>query len=382
MGTLNQYGYVTTTYAEKRAALVEVFKNAFGDTIVTDPQTPQGQLIDYIVTLQDNQDKIGLSFFQQLNYRNARGALLSQLAISKGQPRKNGTRASISCTFTSTSQPYTIAADSIFISTSGSFSFTNLEAINISNLSQTVDLIAVEIGQTELVPTDTLTSQGYLPNLTNIVIVSIQDGTNEESDNSLIDRLNAADTELATNDVDAIYDKLNRLNDISRVSVYQNPTPSEVDGVPAFGIEANVVGGADSDIARIIFDTAASGTPTSGDVENTVYDTQGYPHLVYFNRPTVIDVFVRVRISSREGAPITGDIAGMKQSTLSYINSLKIGIDVSRTPIFGIFGVGGFDIDEVSLSYDGITWVETNLAIGIREYAYMANVNQVTVETI
>lgn len=382
MGTLNQYGYVTTTYAEKRTALEAIFKNAFGDTLVVAPQTPQGNIIDYIATLQDNEDKVGLAIYQQLNYRNASGALLSAIAISKGQPRKAGTRAVITCTFTSTTQPYTIAAGSIFVSTTGNFSFTNEADILINDLSQDAQLIAIEQAATGLVATDTLSSQAYLPSLTDIEITAIQDGTDKESDDNLIDRLTASDTELATNDIDAVYDKLNRLEDTTRVSVRQNVTSSTVDGIPANGLEANVVGGLNADIAKIIFDTIASGTPTSGNVSNTVYDTQGYPHPVNFNRPTLIDVWVRVRISSREGAPITGNIAAMKQSTLQYVNSLKIGVDVSRTPIFGIFGVGGFDIDEISLSYDGETWVETNLTIGLREYAFMVNINQVIVENV
>lgn len=382
MGQLNQYGYVTTTYAEKRTALEAVFKNAFGDTLVVEPQTPQGQIIDYVVTLQDNEDKVGLAIFQQLNYRNATGALLSAIAISKGQPRKEGTRAVIDCTFTSSAQPYVIAAGSIFVSTVGNFSFTNEVDISISNLSQTAQLIAVEQGLTALVPTNTLSSQAFLASLTNIEIATIQDGTNRESDNNLINRLNTSDIELATNDVDAIYDKLNRLPDTTRVVVYQNATASVVNGVPAYGIEANVVGGLNADIAAIIFNVKASGTPTSGNVSNTVFDSQGYPQPVNFNRPTLENVWVRVRITNREGAPISGNIVAMQQSTLEYVNSLKIGVDVSRTPIFGIFGVGGFDIDEVSLSYDGLTWVEINLAIGYREYALMANINQVIVETV
>lgn len=382
MGTLNQYGYVTTTYAEKRVALEAVFKSAFGDTLVVAPQTPQGNIIDYITTLQDNEDKVGLAIYQQLDYRNATGALLSAIAISKGQPRKSGTRAVITCTFTSTTQPYVIAAGSIFVSTAGNFSFTNEADISIANTSQSAQLIAVEQGATGLVATNTLSSQAYLPSLTNIAITAIQDGTNKESDANLIDRLTASDTELAQNDVDAIYDKLNRLSDTTRVSVRQNVTGSTVNGIPARGLEANVVGGLDADIATIIFNTIASGTPTSGNVSNTVYDSQGFPQAINFNRPTMIDVWVRVRISSREGAAITGNIPAMQQSTLQYVNSLKIGVDVSRTPILGIFGVGGFDIDEVSLSYDGETWVETNLVIGVREYSFMANVNQVIVEYV
>lgn len=382
MGTLNQYGYITSTYAEKRAALETVFKTAFGSTLNTDAQTPQGQIIDFLSDIQNSEDKVGLSFFQQLNYHNASGALLSAIAICKGQPRKSGSKAVIDCIFTSSDQPYTIPANSVFTTTSGSLSFINQSAVNISSTEQTVQLIATDVGKTDLAANDNLSAQGYIPALTNIEIDSIADGTDDESDDNLIDRLDASDTELARNDVAAIYDKLNLLSDTTRVSVYENDTNSIVNGMPAYSIEANVVGGTNQDIATIIFNTKASGTPTSGNVLNTVYDNQGYPHTVYFNRPTLVSIWVRVRISNREGISITGNIDGMKQSTFDYINSLKIGVDVSRTPIFGIFGVGGFDISEVSLSFNGVDWVETNLQIGLREYASIANINQILVEAV
>lgn len=364
MGTLNETGYESTSYADKRTELEEIFLEAFGDDLRTDPETPQGQLIDYITSLSNNEDKIGLEIFNQLDYRKATGSLLSMIAITKGQPRRSGTKAVITCTATSTDINYTIPAGTVF-----SGDFETASDISIASYSQSIQLIAVDNGLSDQEVTDTLTSESYLPLLSNVEITDIQDGTDDESDPDLILRLSDSDSETSQNDVDAILDRLNSLTDTTRVRVLENDTNAEVDSVPAYAIEAIVLGGLDEDIATVIYDVKASGTPTNGDEEVTLTDSQGYPKLIKFTRPTSIDVYARISISARENIVISGDINGFIEDTTTYIDSLPTGVDVSRTPIFGIWGQGNFDIDSVELSYDDSTFVETNLDIATREYA-------------
>jgi uncharacterized phage protein gp47/JayE len=382
MGILNGKGYESSSYAEKRAELVEVFKTAFGNNIRTDEESAQGQIIDYYTSLMDNEDKIGLSFFNQLNYRNAEGVLLSMIAITKGQPRRSGTKAVITCDFTSTATPYSITVNSLFKDTANNLEFVNDALIDITSLTQSAQLIANDNGRTDLIITNTLDAQGYYPNLTNIEITAIQDGTDDESDSELIARLSESDSESGINDVEAIFDRLNRLNDTSRVVVIENDTESEVDGVPAHGIEALVLGGLDQDIAEVIFNTKASGTPTAGSEEVTVIDSQGFSRIIRFGRPTLIPTYVRVRITSRDGVPIAGNFEDLRQSTMDYVNQLNTGQDVSRTPISAIWGTGTFDVSQISLSTDGIIYNDANIVIGIREYAFVDNINQIIVENV
>ncbi|HOA80290.1 MAG TPA: hypothetical protein PKK61_04410 [Defluviitaleaceae bacterium] len=382
MGTLNQNGYSVTTYLDKRNALVTVFKNAFGSNLRTDEETPQGQLIDYITTLQDNEDKIGLAIFNQLNYRQASGALLSAIAISKGQPRRSGTKAVINCNFISNNISYTIPANTLFVESTTGLKFVNQSSINIISNPQSVQLIAQANGITNIVISASLTAQSYIPALTNIAVTSIIDGKNNENDQELIERLSASDSETGRNDIDSISDSLNRLTDTTRVTVFENATSDIVSGVPPYTIEARVVGGLNQDIAKIILDFKASGTPTYGNTSVNLTDSQGFPRIINFTRPALVSMYARIRLTNREGTPIAGDIDSLKQLTMDYINSLKIGADVSRTPIFGIFGGGSFDISQISLSNDGVTWVDTNFSIGFREYAFTSNLNQITVEYV
>lgn len=382
MGTLNEQGYQSSSYAEKRQELVDVFKAAFGNDIRTDEESAQGQIIDFYTSLMDNEDKIGLSFFNQLNYRNAEGVLLSMIAATKGQPRRSGTKAVITCEFTSTATPYTITVDSLFKDTVNDFEFVNDALIDITSLTQSAQLIGNDTGRTDLIITNTLEAQGYYPNLTDIAITAIQDGTDDESDAELIARLSESDSESGINDVEAIVDRLNRLDDTSRVVVIENDTGAVVDGVAAHGIESLVLGGLDQDIAEIIFNTKASGTPTTGTTEVTVIDSQGFSRIIRFGRPTLITTYVRIRVSSREGAPIAGNFELLRQETMDYANQLNTGQDVSRTPISAIWGTGTFDVSQISLSEDGITYIDSNLEIGTREYAFVDNINQIIVENV
>lgn len=382
MGTLNEKGYESSSYAEIRQELVDVFKAAFGNDIRTDEESAQGQIIDFYTALMVNEDKIGLSFFNQLNYRNAEGVLLSMIAITKGQPRRSGTKAVITCEFTSTSTPYSIIVDSLFKDTVNDFEFVNDALIDITSLTQSAQLIGNSTGRTNLIITNTLEAQGYYPNLTNIEITAIQDGTDDETDAELIARLSESDSESGINDVEAIVDRLNRLDDTSRVVVLENDTAAEVDGIPAHGIEALVLGGLDQDIAEVIFNTKASGTPTSGSEEVTVVDSQGFSRIIRFSRPNLIPIYVRVRITSRDGNIISGNFEDLRQSTLEYVNQLNTGQDVSRTPISAIWGTGTFDVSQISLSEDGVSYVDMNIAIGTREYAFVDNINQIIVENV
>lgn len=379
MGNLTSKGYEVTAYAQKRKDLEGLFKNAF-PALRTDEVSAQGQLIDYIVRLSDNEDKIGLSFFNQLNYRNAEGALLSMIAVSKGQPRNSGTKAVIDCDFTSSDSPYTISANSIFVDTVSSIKFTNFSDIVIDSSPQSVQLVAVSNGATGLDVGAQLSAQTYLPALTNASIEAIEDGTNDESDEDLIDRLSASDSESGNGDVAAIYDGLNRTANVTRVRVIENDTNATVDGVTRNGIEAIVLGGLDSDIANVISRKKASGTPTSGGVTVQVTDTQGFPKAIRFTRPSLVASYVKITLTNREGTSISGNIDGLRQTTMNYINALKIGADVSRTPIFGIWGSGGnFDIVKIELSTDDVTWVEANISIATRAYAFVENLAQIIV---
>jgi hypothetical protein len=375
MGILNQYGYQTTTISQKITALQTLFQTAFGSDIILDDTSPQGQLITYLATLMDNEDKIGLSFFEALDYHNATGAILSLIAISKGQARSNGTKAVITATFTSSTTGYTISTGSTFALTSDStIIFQVLANTAITSTSQVISLEAVNNQYTGAIITDNLTALNNYPLLTDIEILTITDGTNIESDVELIARLDNSDTETGINDFNSIVDKLNLITNVSRCRVFDNDTNTTQNSVPAHNIMCQVVGGTAADITQVIVDNKATGTATYGNTSYSLTDSEGYPKTIYYNIPSEKTIYVQITMTKRNNIPIdTTKFDTYKTNTQDYINSLLIGDDVSYTAVFGIWGVGNYNITKLELSFNGITYYETDLTIAFTEYATMNN---------
>ena len=144
MGTLNQYGYQKTSYNEKIIQLQTMFQDAYGSDLDVSLYSPQGQMITFIATLWENEDNNGLELFQNMNYKNSTGLMLSLIAISKGQPRRDGTLAVIEVEMTSSATGYTITANSLFFLTNDNDIQFKLEADTpITTSPQTLNLIAV-----------------------------------------------------------------------------------------------------------------------------------------------------------------------------------------------------------------------------------------------
>lgn len=374
MGTLNQYGYETTSLSDKITALQTIFQDAYGSDLDVSLYSPQGQMITFIATIWDNCDKNGLQLFQNLNYKNSTGLMLSLIAISKGQPRRDGTLAEIEVEMTSSATGYTITADSLFFLTNDNdIQFKLVADTPITTSPQTLNLIAVDKQATNSIITDTLTSVSNYPQLTNIEITDIEDGTDIETDAELISRLNDSDTETGINDYKAISTRLALVDGVSRKRVFNNNTSGVIEGVPAYTIFAQVVGGDDTEIAQCILDNIATGTPTFGSEDITLYDNDGYEKTIYFNRPDEIDIEVKITLEKRNNVAVdTSRFDEFKNNTQSYINSILIGDNVSYTAIFGIWAIGNFNINKLELSLDaGVNWLEEDLTIDFTEYARM-----------
>ena len=78
-------------------------------------------------------------------------------------------------------------------------------------------------------------------------------------------------------------------------------------GTPPKSIHAIVSGGDTADIAETIFLAKGGGTGTYGSSSDTYTDDKGEAHIVYFSRPSVIDVYIIVNITVDSDFPSDGD---------------------------------------------------------------------------
>lgn len=131
---------------------------------------------------------------------------------------------------------------------------------------------------------------------------------------------------------------------VTRYQVYENDTNlTDSNGLPPHSITAVVEGGADQDIAQVLYIRKTPGGYTNGTTEVQLQDSNG--NLIYnalnevevrrFYRPTYIDVDVTVNLKMLTGYT-SQNAADIKTNLVSYLNSLKIGTDLSVSSLWGI----------------------------------------------
>ena len=125
--------------------------------------------------------------------------------------------------------------------------------------------------------------------------------------------------------VNGILSALLQTVDVREARVFQNIT-DVVDGFgrPPHSIEAVVLGGADQDIFQTVFDNVAAGIQTFGGVPGIVVDEQGFSQAVNFSRPTEIDIFIEIDVTSTPEFTV-GGAALIAQAIVDYA-ALNFGI--------------------------------------------------------
>lgn len=162
---------------------------------------------------------------------------------------------------------------------------------------------------------------------------------------------------------------------ITHIRILNNPSGSVVDGVPAYGMEAVVLGGDDQDILDFIFGEWAGGTPYGGSTSGTVTDATGDEHTVAFSRPTDVELYLRVTLDTT-GAEVTlpaGSDAAVKAAIVAEANTLTPGKDAVPVYLHNVVldTIPAYSITDltVEVSDDGATWQTTPWAIAVRELA-------------
>jgi hypothetical protein len=377
MGTIGVSGYSTLTFAQYKTLLQTAFTTAFGASIDLSDQSPQGVWINDQADLMAQADASGLNSFNQLNLDTATGLALDFIAIVRGTLRSVGTDTVINCTFTSTSQPYAIPVNTEFKILSTSKIYENTAQINITNTTQTnVQLTSQVTGlDSDAIISALLSAQVYIPQLTNIIVTSVTYGTDAETDNDLRLRLKTINSISSKNDVDAIYSALKALSNVSKVVVFENDTGStDAKNLPAHSINAVVLGDTDQHVVDTIFLKKPAGTLTYGASSASATDTQGFKHLIYFDRPTKTNIYIAATVTAKEyqTAADTSYNDAIRQACTAYVSDLLIGQDVSYTSVFGFFATPqAFDITALKMSLNPVasTFAASNVTVPIRSYS-------------
>lgn len=191
-------------------------------------------------------------------------------------------------------------------------------------------------------------------------------GRDNETDIALRQRWNSSVYDRASAMVEAIQAAIYaQVTGVFSCTVYENDSDLvDADGRPPHSIEAVVDGGDPQEIAKVIWRTKAGGIDTFGDVSETVMDSQGIQHVMHFNRPEEIKVWMKVTLAENPDEEISAAAESeVAAAILAKGQTQKVGEDVILQRYFAA----------IFASTVGIGYINITAATGDPAGAYSAN---------
>lgn len=376
----------------------KAFKEKDRPLLNTDPETPQGQIIDSQVATVNQKDSEVLYLAQQFDPRTAEGRFqdaLAEIYFIKRKPAINsyamctingraGTQinagalieSEIDGTQWSLDQDVTIPAEETITA-----KFTCISDGAISASSGTLTKIVT-----------TVTGWDTVTNATAIV------GSLEESQSAFEQRRKDSVSLNARSTVNAVYANVAQCDGVIAVYAVDNKKniSETIDNytLTPHSIFVSVIGGENADIAKAIYDNLSAGCDYNGNTSvDITNEYSGAVETVKFYRPTQFDIYVKVQIQNNASLPddyenivkqaVYNNFYGLDSTKINNepLLRLKMNDDLysSRfTP--SILNVGIANVLTVQLSLDGSEWVN-NIHIPITANPTL-DLNNIIIEVI
>lgn len=391
MGKWTGQGFVANNESFYVTELQKIFVECFGNDFLLDPTLPQGIFITRVAELLYNTDMDGVEGFARLNINSASGVYLDiigglrNIPRSQGTPQKVGLRLTIS---TNNFIQFSIPQGQAFTSLDGSYTFLNDTTYTVTSATAENVLFAsfTSLGDSGISIGAKLSTDGF-SQITDIEVVSLTPGTEEESDIDYRTRLIRA-IPVAVNTIEYVQNLLLADPSVRLVGHNYNDTATTEDTLPPYTTEwmvvpESTVNMADAtvanlwklNIANIILNNKVPGAPTAGNTTVTnATDVFGTQKTVKFTIPTKVNLKITATLGTPEQ---TGrlDMLGIdeiREKMAQYINSLDIGNDVSYSRLIAPLAADkGFDVLTFTITNKdtGTTLSNSNFPIGRREYA-------------
>lgn len=164
---------------------------------------------------------------------------------------------------------------------------------------------------------------------------------------------------------------------VTRMRSYENDTEvTDSNGLPPHSLCCIVDGGDATEIARVIAGKKDVGTTTYGTTTVSMVGRYGEPKTIRFSRPSVVDVFVDIELTTYPGYT-TSTADRIKAEVAKYINSLRIGDPVLLSRVYspanlGVMSGGEsrfYDITSLKIGKSATTTAASNIGILFDEAA-------------
>lgn len=325
---VTENGITAPSYSEILEYLQGKAREIFGSDVDVDADTMDGQLIALVALAISDTNAQAIATYNSFSPLTAKGIALDNAVAVNGVTRQEATASQV---------------DLRIIGQAGTIITNGVAQDNFENRWQlpdqvviptsgeiTVTATAAEVGAIEASP-NTITrigtpTQGW-QSVTNPAAATV--GRAVETDAQLRTRQSESTAIASVSLWEGIIGSLLNLQGVVRVSGVKNdedePSP---EGVPGHTIAMIVDGGNVDEIGETIFLKKGEGVGTYGSVQTTYIDTYGFPNVIKFSRPTIVNAYVTLTItpSSTYISTVADEI---KQRIADYINSLAIGESVN-----------------------------------------------------
>ena len=376
----------------------EAFKEKDRPLLNTDPETPQGQIIDSQVATVNQKDSEVLYLAQQFDPRTAEGRFQNALAEIYFIKRKPAINSYAMCTINGRAGTQIDAGALIESEIDGTqwsldqnVTIPANETITAKFTCLTDGAISASSGTLTKIVT-TVTGWDTVTNATAIV------GSLEESQSAFEQRRKDSVSLNARSTVNAVYANVAQCDGVIAVYAVDNKKniSETIDNytLTPHSIFVSVIGGENEDIAKAIYNNLSAGCDYNGNTSvDITNEYSGAVETVKFYRPDVFNIYVKVQIQN--SASLQNDYENIVKQAVynnfygldsTKINNepllrLKMNDDLysSRfTP--SILNAGITNVLTVQLSLDGSEWVN-NIHIPITANPTL-DLNNIIIEVI
>lgn len=372
-------GFDVTEITDLREQIATEWQNAFKEKdrplLNTNPETPQGQIIDSQVATVNQKDSEVLYLAQQFDPRTAEGRFQDALAEIYFIKRKSAINSYAICTLNGRAGTQISAGaliqseiDNTQWSLDQDVTIPAEETITAQFSCLTAGAISASAGTLTKIVT-TVTGWDAVTNATATV------GSLEESQSAFEQRRRESVALNARSTVNAVYANVAQCDGVIAVYAVDNKKniAETIDNysLTPHSIFVSVIGGENADIAKAIYDNLSAGCDYNGNTSvNITNEYSGAVETVKFYRPTQFNIYVKVQIQNNASLPDDYENI-IKQAVYNNFYGL-VDLKINNEPLLrlkmnddlyssrftpSILNAGIANVLTVQLSLDGVTWV-------------------------
>lgn len=371
---LNENGLTVKTTNQIREELNTALRDIYGIDINLDQNSPDGQMVGIYAQAATDIRELITSSYNSFNPDKAVGRLLDERVVINNIVRNGGT-------YTITPIDVTVDRTLTLNGLDGDFNNPDGSGFTVQDNSGNEFIL---IDTTELTAgTSTLSFRSKTIGLVNTTVGTIQNavtivlgvtdinnssapttiGQDEETDAQLRVRRQQSVSLSSNGYANGLLGNVLSLDGVVSAKLYENVTNDiDANDIPAHGMWLIVEGGANSDIANVIFERKSVGANMRGDVSVEITTESTAIFNAKFDRPDAQDLHIRFDIQVTK----VGTVFNQPTIKQGIVESLSYGIgDFAETSeittiarqVINDNGDGGVAVN-VEISSDGTNWTD------------------------